>query len=261
MAQDILSETRGATVILTFNRPDKGNALSFDMATQFFNLLKPITVDRAIHAVVLRGAGGNFMSGLDMALYGGDFNTSLERANQMILPYHSAIRELQQMEKPVLAVADGLTSGPGMSILLSCDLVIAGRGAKFNCGFTSYAMTPDGGASMLLARKAGLMKANELLMLSETFSAEDAQRWNIINGIADDDKVQSEGLAWADRLSAAPTRALGAVKRLVMKAFEQDVNTQMSLEHTLWGAATRSFDFREAVRAIGANRPPKFTGS
>src|SRR5581483_9792362 len=141
---------------------------------------------------------GNFMDGLDMALYGGDLSLALERANQFIQPYHAVVRELQVMEKPVLAMATGMTAGPGMSFLLACDLVIAARSAKFNCKFANYAMTPDGACAFMLARRIGVAKANELLMLSDDFTADDAERWGLINKVVDDAKVQGEAFAWLD---------------------------------------------------------------
>ena len=84
------------------------------------------------------------------------------------------------MDKPVLAAIDGLAAGPGLSLCWASDLVLAERGAKFNCKFTSYARTPDGGRSVLLAgaESRRTTKANELLMLSETFGADEAERWN-----------------------------------------------------------------------------------
>ena len=145
--------------------------------------------------------------------------------------------------------------------MLACDLVLAARSTKFNCKFTSYAMTPDGGASFFLTRKVGAAKANELLMLSETFGAEEAGRWNLINSVVDDDKLQDEALNWIDRLSTGPTRAFGGVKKLVLKAFEQDLNAHLGLEHTYWGASSRTFDFREAVKAYFAKRDTKYSGA
>ena len=156
--------------------------LTLDMATQLFNVLKPATTDRAVRAVMLKGVGGNFMDNFDMAVFSGDFTAALEHTNQLILPYHSVIRELQVMDKPVLAVVDGACAGPGFSLMLACDLVLVGQSAKFNCGFASKAMTPDGGCSFFLPRKIGAMKAAEdCCMLSETFGAAEAEKWNLVN--------------------------------------------------------------------------------
>ncbi|MGE3624515.1 MAG: enoyl-CoA hydratase/isomerase family protein [Bdellovibrionales bacterium] len=258
---EIKPEARGNALIVSFNRPDHGNALTLDMANQLFSTLKNATTDRSIRAILLRGNGGTFMNGYDMAPFAGDFNAALELTNQLMLPYHSAIRELQTMDKPVVAAIEGMAAGPGFSLMAASDIIVCGRSAKFNCGYASNAMTPDGGCSIFLARKVGMAKANELLMLSETFGAAEAERWGLAGTVVEDDKLQDHSLALIDRLAAGPTRAYGGIKKLVAKAFEQDVNTQLALEHTYWGASARSFDFREFIRAHFAKRPTKYTGT
>ncbi|MDX2027039.1 MAG: enoyl-CoA hydratase-related protein [Alphaproteobacteria bacterium] len=261
MANEVLSEMRGQALIITINNPDRGNAMSFDMAVQLFNLLKNVTTDRAVRAVLLQGKGSHFMDGLDMNLYAGDVGGALDRANQMVQPYHSAIRELQAMEKPVLAAVNGRVAGPGMSFMLASDLVLAARSTKFNCDFTTHALSPDGGASFFLTRQVGAAKANELLMLSEEFSVEDAEKWGLVNSVIDDEKLHDAALAWVDRLATGPTRAFGAVKMLVGRAYEQNLTTHLGLEHTYWGACSRTFDFKEAIRAYFAKRPAKYSGA
>ncbi len=261
MIQELLFEMRGQALVITFNRPANGNAMTGDMAGALFNRLKLATSDRGIRAIMLRGAGGNFMSGVEMGMYAGNIETGIVNANQMMQHYHSAIREMQVMEKPILAAVEGQVGGSGMSFMLAADFVLAARGTKFNCGFTANGLTPDGGASHFLSRKAGALKANELLMLSDDFTAADAEKWNLVNAVVDDAKLQDEALAWLDKLAAGPTRAFAGVKRLVQKAFEQDLNTHLSLEHSHWGAASRTFDFREAVKARGEKRPSKFSGA
>jgi 2-(1,2-epoxy-1,2-dihydrophenyl)acetyl-CoA isomerase len=261
MTTEVKLERHGQALIVTFSRPGHANALTGEMAQQLFNALKPATTDHGIRAVLLKGEGGHFMNDLEMSTYAQDMAGATERTNQMFQPYNSAIRELQVMEKPVVAAVEGIVSGVGLSIALACDLVIAARNAQFSTGFAGHAMTPHGGASFFLTRKAGAARAFELLALNETFSAEDALRFNLVNAVVDDDKLQTEAIALIDRLLAGPTKAYGGIKRLVAKAFEQDINTQLSLEHTFWGGSVRSFDFREAIKAMAAKRPPKYTGT
>jgi 2-(1,2-epoxy-1,2-dihydrophenyl)acetyl-CoA isomerase len=231
------------------------------MANQVFNILKNATTDRGVRAILLRGAGDNYMNGLELNLYVGDFGGAVERHNQLMQPYHSAIRELHAMEKPVLSAVKGLVAGPGLSFMLASDLVLAGRSTTFNAAFTSYAMTPDGGTTFNLPRKVGAAKALEILMLSEPFDAAAAEKLQLVNGVIDDDKLDNEALQWVNRLASGPTRAFGGVKRLIGMSFEQDINAQLSLEHSHWGASTRSFDFRDAIKAHFAKRPPKYSGA
>lgn len=260
-ANEILSERRGLSLILTFNRPERANAMTLDMANQLFTCLKNATTDRSVRAVLLRGAGGNFMDGLDMAYYSRDVNEALESANQLILPFHSAIRELQSMDKPVIACVEGYVTGAGFSLMLAADLVIASDTAKFNAGFAEHALSPTGGASFFLARKIGLGRAIEILMLCEDFDADRAKRLRLVNRIAASGALEAETLAWLDKLANGPTKAYGAVKKLAARAFEQDLNAQLGLEHTYFGHNSRSFDFREAVRAYFDKRDPKYTGT
>lgn len=257
---EVTSEMRGGALILTFNRPDKGNSLTSDMASQAALILKNATTDKAVRAVLLRGAGAHFMDGLDMEIYAGNIEKGVEKANQMIQPYHAAIREINLMEKPVLAVIKGKVAGPGMSFMLASDLVIAAHGSVFNCEFTSYGLTPDGGASYHLARKVGAAKAVEWMMLSEDISVAQALEWGMINVAVDEQAIEEQAMSWIDKLANGPTRAFGAVKKLIGKAVTQDLNLQMGLEHTYWGASVRSFDFREAVKAHFAGRPAKYSG-
>lgn len=258
---EVLSERRGQALILTFNRPDIANAMTVDMATQMYTILKSVTTDRSVRSVLLCGAGSNFMDGMDMGFYAGDLNAALERANYLMLPYHSAIRELQAMDKPVLAAVEGMVTGSGMSMMLAADLVIAGRSARFNCKFSDYAMTPDGGCSYFLPRKVGLSRAVQMMMLCEEFDAIEAERLHLVNRVVDDNKLQEEALLWLDRLTDGPTRSFGAIKKLAMKSFEQDMNTQLGLEHTYFGHSTRSFDFREAVKAFASGNKARFSGT
>lgn len=260
-ANEILTERRGQSLILTFNRPDHANSLTIDMANQMFTVLKNATTDRSVRAVLLCGAGGNFMDGMDMHFYGKDISTALDHANQLILPYHSAIRELQTMDKPVLSVVHGHVTGAGFSLMMASDLVISSRSAMFNTGFAEFGLTPDGGCSYFLSRKVGLSRAIEIMMLCEEFNSERAERLRIVNKVVDDDKLETEALAWLDKLTEGPTKAYGAIKKLANKAFEQDLSAQLGLEHTYFGQTSRSFDFREAVRAHVAGREKKFTGS
>lgn len=260
MQNEVLFEVRGSSLIVTFNNPSTGNALTSDMASQLVFRLKQVTTDKTIRAVMLRGAGGTFMNGLDMSIFKENIEKGVEIVHQLALPYHSAIRELYAMDKPVLAVVDGRVSGPGLSFMLAADLVLAGESTIINADYTTYGMSPDGGVSLALARKLGSARAAELLMLSSDYTASDMLGWGLVNGVLEDEKVHERGLAWLDKLSTGPTRAFAAVRKLIQTAFEKDLNAALGNEHTWWGASARTLDFREGIRAKLQDRPAKFSG-
>jgi 2-(1,2-epoxy-1,2-dihydrophenyl)acetyl-CoA isomerase len=258
---EVTSTRNGQVLVLTFNRPDHANAMTLDMAGQMFSILKNATTDRSVRAVLLCGAGQNFMGGMDMNAYAGDLNTALEHTNQIVAPYHSSVRELQVMDKPVIAAVEGRVEGPGMSIMLASDLVIAARGTRFCARFTDYALTPDGACSYFLPRRIGLSRAVELLMLSPEFDTARAEQLGLVNRVVEDSVVQDEAMKWAVQLATGPTKAYGGVKRLCLQSFEGNLGSHLGLEHTFFGQSSRSFDFREFLMARAGKRPAKFTGT
>lgn len=261
MENEILFETRGAVFVVTFNRPQNGNALTPFMIKALSEKLKAVSENRALRAILLRGAGGSFMDGHDLKFFVGETNAVQEQTFQKIQYYYAVIREFQAMDRPVVAAVEGRVSGAGLSLMLASDLVIAAKDAVFNTNFTPHAMVPDGGATYFLPRKVGSARATELFLLSEDFSVESAERWGLVNKTVAKEDLEAQALVWAEKLAEGPTRAFGATKRLINKAFEQDLNAQLSLEAITWNAGTKTFDFREAIKAFSGKRPPKYTGS
>jgi 2-(1,2-epoxy-1,2-dihydrophenyl)acetyl-CoA isomerase len=188
-------------------------------------------------------------------------NAIQDQISQKVQFFYTIIREMHVMEKPIIASVDGRVTGAGFNFMLASDLVIAAKRTVFNAGFTNVAMVPDGGATFFLPRKIGMARASEVLMLSEDFSCADAANWGLVNRVVEDDALQAESLAWAEKIASGATRAMGAAKRLIAKSFDQDLNAHLSLEANFWNTGCKSFDFREAMKAGAANRPAKFTGA
>ena len=262
MAAEILYETHGNVLVVTFNRPQKGNALTTVMAKDLSEKLKSVSEDRSIRALLLKGAGHCFMDGHDMTGFVGDVNAVQEQIFLRVQFFYAVIREFQAMERPVISAVEGRVSGSGFSLALASDLVIAAKDTVFNADFTSKGMIPDGGATFFLPRKVGAGRANEILLLSEDISVEQAQKWGIVSKIVADNVLQDEAMAWAAKIATGPTRIFGATKRLIGKAFEQDLTNHLSQEATTWTTiGAKTFDFREAMKAYATKREPKFTGA
>ncbi|MFA5040335.1 MAG: enoyl-CoA hydratase-related protein [Bdellovibrionales bacterium] len=261
MAAEVLFETRGSVFIVTFNRPEARNALTTSMAKELSAKLKSINEDRSLRALLLRGANNIYMDGQDMSGFAGDINAVQEQISHRVQFFYSCIREMMAMDRPVISAVDGRVSGAGLSFMLASDIVVATKRSTFNAGTTQYAMIPDGGTTFFLPRKIGMAHANELLLLGEDFDADRAEKLHLITRLVENDALEAQAMAFAERLAKGPTRVLGATKRLINKSFEQDLNTQLSQEASAWTSVTRTFDFREGMKASAGKREPKYTGA
>lgn len=261
MQPEVLFETRGAVLVLTFNRPEFGNRFTGSAAKIIADKIKSISEDRTVRALLLRGSGNDFMLGHEIRPYAGEINAVQDQVFQKVQFFYNVIRELAQMEKPVVCAVQGMASMAGLNFVAISDYVVAGRGARFAGGYAPYAMVPDGGITYFLPRKVGLARASELLMLDDALSAEQALTWGLVNRVVDDAALDAEAMAVAERLANGPTRILGSTKRLLCKSNEQDLNAQLSLEAAFWNTGSKTFDFREAMKAFLAQKPAKFTGS
>lgn len=257
----IQTEQHGNVLVITFARPEKNNALTLEMANQLFLVLKNATTDRSVRVVLLQGAGGNFMSGLDNIFYEGSMDTVMELSNQLILPYHSIIREIMTMDKPVVSSVCGKVGGAGLSLMLASDLVIGAESTTFSFNSIHFAMSPDGGASFYLTRKVGAGRAAEILLLGEEFDIYSAHHMGVVNRFCPDAELEKQTEELVTRLSQGPTKTYGAIKKLLLHAFDHDAPTHLGMEHAYVGQSARSFDFREAIQSEKMGRKARFTGA
>jgi len=209
--------------IITFNRPDKRNALNLQMYTQLTEYLIQGESNNEIRAFMFRGQAECFTSGNDVA----DF---LENSNLGV--EHPAFRFLfclLDLKKPVVAAVTGAAVGIGTTLLLHCDLVYADTTAKFQLPFVKLALVPEAGASLLLPQVVGHVKAAELLMLGESFNAAAAHSYGLINDVIDSGDIFEFALHKAKLLAQQPPNSLRATKQL-MRYNREEVRTQMKKE-------------------------------
>ncbi len=261
MTPEVLFQTRGSTLIITFNRPEKGNALNVSMAKTLCDKFKILGEDRSLRAVLLRGAGNTFMDGYEMSCFSGNLNTNQEAVFQRTQFFFSCIRELAGMERPVIAAVDGRVSGAGLSLMLASDFVLATTRTVVNAGFTKFATMPDAGATFFLPRKIGVARATEMLLLNEDVDARKAFEWGLVNRVVDPAALEEAAYEFTDTIAKGPTRIIGSTKRLIGTAFEHDLNAHLAQEASTWTLAMKTFDFREGIGAYMANREPKYTGA
>lgn len=245
---------------LTLNRPDKLNALNADVHAAMMAGLDVAARDRNCRVVVLTGAGRAFCAGQDLS--GEVYNPHGPQPDVGLVVdrYNGMIERMRQLPKPIIGAVNGIAAGAGASIALACDIVLAKRSASVLQAFARIGLVPDCGSTYFLPRLVGEARARGLALLAEPVKAEQAEAWGMIWKAVDDDRVEAEVDALADRPAGAATYGLGLTKLALLASTDKDLSAQLSLERDYQRLAGASPDYVEGVGAFLAKRAPNFTG-
>lgn len=257
----VLFEVIKQVLVVTFNRPQNGNALTFDMLTKIHNRLKLVTTDKAIRAILICGAGEDFMAGYDEQMMRKDHDSWVQTLTQMTPVQHLILRDLQTMEKPIIAHVNGRVSGPGLSFAFCADLILASDNTIFSAGMNHLALPPQGAATYFITHRIGTARALEFFLFDREIDATTAENWGLINKVLPHEGTREEALRLTESVARGPTRAFATTRQLIRKTLEHDFHAHLGEEHAAWGACSRTFDSREALKAIIQKRPPAFTGA
>ena len=260
--QTVQLEMHGAVAVLTLNRPERLNALTVDVAHDFGVALGE-ALEKGVRSIVLTGSGRAFSAGGDLremqeiASQEGRLEAFFDEPLRIL---NDAILLIRQTPVPFIAAVNGVASGGGCNLALACDLVIAAESAKFNQAFIKIGLSPDCGGTFILPRLIGWKRATELLFTGEMLTAERAVEIGMINAVVPDSELMSQALAMAERLAAAPTAAIGQIKKLLEASAANDYGGQLDLERRAQIESGKTRDFVEGVAAFLEKRPPRFTG-
>jgi 2-(1,2-epoxy-1,2-dihydrophenyl)acetyl-CoA isomerase len=254
----ILVDSRPGYRVITLNRPHRLNAFTEDMHLGLRTALDEAQADPGCRTLLLTGAGRAFCAGQDLSdrVAGSgpprDLGQSLENF------YNPLVRRLRVLPFPVVAAVNGIAAGAGANIALHCDIVLAGRSAKFVQAFAKIGLVPDSGGTWLLPRLVGAARARGLALLAEPLSAQTAQDWGLIWKAVDDDRLMAEAESICVQFANGPTIGLGLIKRALDASERNDIDRQLDLERDLQREAGFTPDYAEGVRAFMEKRPPNF---
>ncbi len=256
MSDLILTGEADGVMEITINRPDKKNALTVPMYAALAAALARAAADPAIGAILITGSGGAFTAGNDLKdfLNSPDASIAPDGVDRPVLRF---LRAISTASKPVVAAVHGAAVGIGTTMLLHCDLVVAGHGARFQLPFTNLGLVPEAASSLLLPRVVGMQRAAEMLLLGEAIDAATAFQWGLVNRLVADAEVLDAGRMLARKLAAQAPEAVRLTKAL-MRGDGAAVAARMAEEGTLFAAQMKSAELKEAVAAFFEKRPPNF---
>jgi 2-(1,2-epoxy-1,2-dihydrophenyl)acetyl-CoA isomerase len=253
-------ETREGVARVTFNRPERGNALNLEMIREVSDVVTRIGDEGGARAVLLAGAGENFCVGGDVKAFAEQGPEVAAYLRSAATEFHLAVSRLARLDVPVVAAVQGAAAGGGMSLACGADFVLAADSARFTMAYTKIGLSLDGGASFYLVRIVGMRRALELAVTNRVLSAEDALALGIVTRVVPAAALEAEADAFAATLAAGATRALRAVKRLLRESWSESLETQLERETRELVENGRSADGIEGIRAFVERRTPRFRG-
>lgn len=233
--ETIKLQTDGAVAELTLNRPQVLNALNGKMRSELLQAFKLLGTDKSVKALLITGAGPGFCAGADLTEGGfdpsGPKSIGTQVRDGMLESVNPMIQALWDMEVPTIAAVNGVAAGGGVGLALGCDIVLAARSSKFIQVFIpKLGIIPDIGVSWHLPRLVGRARALGLGAFGDPLDAETAERWGLIWGCVDDDRLMDSARDSAKRLSNSPTAALVQARRAFDQAPANSLAQQLSLE-------------------------------
>lgn len=250
-----------AVATITFNRPDKRNAMSDDMRTDFIHALEQVSADKAIKAVVLTGAGKGFCAGGDisgmqkrMNAPAGEVGFNGWHRQQRV---HHTQSLLHTCPKPVIAAVNGAASGLGADTALACDFIIASEWASFTWSYIHRGIIPDGGGMYFLPRRVGLPKAKELIFSGRQVKVDEAVALGIVDRQTRAETLLADAQAWAAELSRASSTALALTKTILNQSFELSSHDVFAQGSQAQGICYTSSEHRASVEAFLAKSAAK----
>jgi enoyl-CoA hydratase/carnithine racemase len=251
-----------AVATITFDRPDKLNALTIPVYRQLTDLLYRLRSDSGVHAVVITGKGKGFCSGGDVdeiigQLFAKDSRDILEFTRMT----GELIENIRRLDKPVIAAVNGTAAGAGAVIALACDFRLVADTARFHFLFTKVGLAgADMGAAWLLPRIVGLGRATEWLMLGDGIDARMAFDAGLVTKIVPRDRLEHESLQLARRLATGPHLAVSMTKRLLNNEASMDFSSAIESEAIAQALLLRAQDHKAFYEAHKAGGTPRFTG-
>jgi 2-(1,2-epoxy-1,2-dihydrophenyl)acetyl-CoA isomerase len=255
-------DERGVLKVV-LDRPERRNALTDVMVDELLSLLEDAGTDESVRALLLAGAGGDFCSGFDIVgrNQGGDRRPrtgSIQR--RLAFASHRLVSTLMTVQVPVVCAVRGWAAGIGLHLALAADFAIADEKARLWEPFISRGFTPDSGATWLLPRRIGDVRAREMLLLGRELSGREAADWGLVHGAVAGEELDRAAGDLAGHLAAGPTVTLGLTKLLLQRAEVTSLDAHLQDEAFALELSSRSPDFREGLKAFQEKRRPNFGG-
>jgi enoyl-CoA hydratase len=253
--ETLMLDREAGTRIITLNRPERLNAINYQLTVDLENALREIEEDDEARVVILTGAGRGFCAGAD--------TKEMLDPNARDLPIgkrYNFFNKLEDIEKPVIAAINGACNGGGLELGLCCDFRIASENAHFGLGEIKLGLIPAGGGTARLPRLIGPGLAKEFLYFGDRTSAQEAHRIGLINRVVPAGELMDEARRWASELAERAPLSLKMIKSCVNQGMQMDLLGAIDYEAKCMATLMNTEDRMEGTRAFVEKRKPQFKG-
>lgn len=247
----------GSIARITLNRPDRLNSFTAQMHEEFRDALANLGEARVI---VLTGAGRGFCAGQDLNDRAVAPGETVDLGETVQACWNPLIRTLTSLPQPVIARVNGVAAGAGANVAIACDIVIAAKSAKFIQSFSAIGLIPDSGGTWHLPRLVGQARALGLALIGEPLPAEKAAEWGMIWKAVEDEALDLEVDAIANKLASLPPLGLAAIKEMIRTSWQYSLDEELQRQAGTMRRLGFTEDYREGVAAFLEKRPAKFVG-
>ncbi len=265
--ENIILKKENGIARITLNRPDRRNAVSQPMAYELLAAIEDVDKDDEIRVLVLTGAGAGFCAGADVAgMTGGtDKGVGTTRSTEDMRRWHSRvigkiILGLQKMQKPTIAMVNGVAVGGGFDLALACDLRVGSNKARFMNAFVRIGLFPGWGGTWLYPRVMGLNKALEYLFTGDFIEAPEAEKLGVLNYMVLEGELEKKTMELATKIAKNPPISLRLMKLQVYKGLQMDLETAIEMASACETITLTSEDHKEGVAAFRDKREPVYKG-
>jgi enoyl-CoA hydratase/carnithine racemase len=256
-----LWRVEGKVGIVTLNRPEKKNPLTFESYAELRDHFRALQSAQDVKSIVVTGAGGNFCSGGDVhEIIGPLTKMTMPELLQFTRMTGDLVKAMRHCPQPVVAAIEGVCAGAGALIALASDLRYASRTARTAFLFVRVGLAgADMGACAMLPRVIGQGRAAELLYTGRSLSAEEGLAWGFFNGLSDD--PMKSAVETAREIADGPTFAHAMTKKMLHQEWNAGVDEAIEMEAQAQAICMQTKDFRRAYEAFAAKQKPRFEGN